>query len=199
MLCGAAPTVLGIYDYYSTLCAPAQAGAVDVTTMQPYGYRRWVDDCRLVVAGSATVKMSAFDQLFKLVNALSQDLRALDRQEWVQVLVRTAVLRYVLPGGVEGQKTTSVAEALRTLLQTDLVPRVDPRALHDLFAARAAMYNQDVDNALRHSEESLRAIFHVYARGDGGVSSEVRVPPPYTFHRAHKGMMVSRHNLFPTC
>ena len=173
VLRASAAAVLGIYDYYAILSAPAQAGAVDVTTMQSYGFKRWVDDCQLVVAGSATVKMSAFDQLFKLVNALSDDLRAIDRQEWLQVLVRTAVLRYVQPGGVEARQTTSVAAALRTLLEVDLLPRVDPRALHDLFAARGSMYNQDVDNALRQTEGSLRAIFYVYARGDGGVSSEV--------------------------
>lgn len=173
VLRGAAQEVLGIYDYYSTLCAPAQAGEVDAWHMQSYGFKKWIEECKLVVPGSPKVKMSTFEQLFKQVNALSDDLRSLDRQEWLQVLVRTAALRYVQPGGVEGCQTSSVAQALRRLLRQDLVPNVDPRALHDSLAFRVRFYNQDVDSALRHSESSLRALFQVYSRGDGSVSSEV--------------------------
>lgn len=150
----------------------ASAGDSDIVVMAQYGYKRLIEECGLVVAGTKC-NTSAFDQLFKRVNARSENARALDRQEWLQALVRMACMRYVLPGGVESGKTDSVATALKQLLEADLSPNVDPRALHAMETFRHMMYNQDVDEMFRQSEGGLRAVFDVYALGDGQIGDEL--------------------------
>ena len=61
----------------------------------PHSYKRWIDDCHLIVG---KCNNSEFDSLFKKVNAQSMYARAVDRQEWLQVLLRTAVMRYAHAG-----------------------------------------------------------------------------------------------------
>ena len=92
----------------------------------------------------STCNTASFDQLFKLVNAQSATSRAIDRQEWLQTLVRIAANRCVLPGGLPDHKIPRVTDALKELLSTDIRPHVDPRALEDTNAFRRDMYTQDV-------------------------------------------------------
>ena len=62
---------------------------------------------------------SAFDQLFILINAASEFAGAFNRQEWLQCLVRFAMMRYVLPRVIK-----SAAAALKELITVDLKPKV---------------------------------------------------------------------------
>jgi hypothetical protein len=91
------------------------------------------------------------------------------------VLVRVATARYVLPGGFAppDERCTSVADALRTLLLSDVAPNVDIRAKHNVAAVRERMYSQDVDEVLRTWEAPLRSLFDTYALGDGAVGDKL--------------------------
>ena len=87
---------------------------------------------------------------------------ALNRHEWLEIVVRTAIARYVLPRVVR-----DVSEAVRRLIADDVKPRVDSAALQDSNAFRLhCCYTAEVDGALRRHEESLRNMFERYAGGD---------------------------------
>ena len=157
--------VYSSFDYYATIGSPE-----DVLHVEKAGYRRLIEDCGLIIPGSKHCSTSAFDQLFVKLNAQSDVARALNRQEWLQMLVRIAVLRYVTPGVVQG-----VPAALSELLSMDLMPKTDRRTWQDTFTFRDRyLYIQDVDTVLRHFETSLRSLFVVYAKGDGMLGDEMR-------------------------
>ena len=82
-------------------------------------------------------------------------------------IVRLALMRYITPG-IED----SVGAAVRRVCSDHidaLVPKV-ARQDADPFR-RWACYNEPVDLVLRHHEESLRALFDVYAAGAGQVGT----------------------------
>ena len=84
---------------------------------------------------------------------------ALNRHEWLEILVRTAIARYVLPRTVR-----DVSEAVRRLLDDDVAKHVDSAALQDSNAFRShCCYTAEVDGVLRRHEESLRNMFERYA------------------------------------
>lgn len=86
------------------------------------------------------------------------------RHEWLQALVRIAVIRYVLPGTRTVKRYAGVSEAIRHLLFDDLVPNL-PTAVgqrsNDFRAAH--LYTFDVQTLFERHEASLRAIFTCFA------------------------------------
>ena len=96
--------------------------------------------------------------------------RALNRQEWLQALVRCAVAVYG-PHNAR-QRTVDVAAALVTLLDTNVRPALPPEAYQDSNRFRGAVcYTKPVSDVLEASKESVRNIFERYAevsqeRGD---------------------------------
>jgi len=180
------PLVIGIYDYYCTL---GPAGDDNVFEIAQYGYKKLLEDTCLVVPGSKFSSSTAFDQLFKLVNAQTENVRALNRQKWLQILIRIAGSRYVLSeppqkGGGKGEAkgdvagaggfagTLTIPEAFERLLRQDMA-KVPAWSRHDAYQFRETQcYIQDVDAVLREWEPSLRAIFKVYSEGDGVIGDE---------------------------
>ena len=82
----------------------------DVFSIFLNGYLQCVDDCQLAVKGSTRCQKKDLDQLFIHVNAKTNDVddtnaynaaRALNRQEFLQVLVRVAVMKYILSGKMD--------------------------------------------------------------------------------------------------
>ena len=150
--------VYGSYDFYATF-----GKSNDVVRIQVAAYRRLIADAGL--EGPQTgLKSSDFQQLWKLLNSDTDDPSALNREQWLQCLVRFACLTYAKEDGA----TVQPAEALRRLFDNNLHPKVDRRALADISAFRDQfIYVQDVDELFRGVESSLRNLFTVYARGSG--------------------------------
>ena len=81
--------------------------------------------------------------------------KKLNRREWLQCLVQTAVMRYVLAG-----RADDVSTAVHSLLQDDLLPHLDPALSTAPNDTREAIcYNEPVDTVLRRHEAALRLIF----------------------------------------
>ena len=98
-----------------------------------------------------------FDQLFLAVNAGTDNIRALDRVGWLQVLLKIAQMKYMADGTID-----EYGEALRTLLDVDILQHADSHALHDATTLRERYcYTQEVDAVLRTHYDSLRSIFKV--------------------------------------
>ena len=88
---------------------------------------------------------------------------ALSRHEFVCLLVRAAIARYVLSGDVR-----DVSEAVRRLLRDVIAPKLAPMAAEDADAfRRKCCYVEPTDAVLRKHEEALRAMFERYAGEEG--------------------------------
>ena len=110
--------------------------------MQQYGYKRFLEECSLVISGSKTCNTATLISSSSLTRSQQPHEQSIGR--WLQTLVRIAANRYVLPGGLPDHKIPRVTDALKELLSTDIRPHVDPRALEDTNAFRRDMYTQDV-------------------------------------------------------
>jgi len=90
--------------------------------------------------------------------------RALNREEWVSMLLQVALACYVVPGKV------SVVEGVRRLFTEDICPKVNSSALHEANSLREEhCYKEVTDLVLRKYEKSLRAIFEAFAFGTGAI------------------------------
>lgn len=161
--------VYRIFDFFAAL-----GSTEDVFHIHSNAFTLMIEECRLAVAGSATCEAKHLDQLFVLVNQASREeqqgadrhnrARALNRQEFLQVLVRVAVARYVLT-----HKTADVSDALQRLFNEDLDPRLERACHQDSNAFREAYcYTEAVDTVLRRHERSLRNLYNRYASAVGG-------------------------------
>ena len=83
------------------------------------------------------------------------------RHEWLELLVRAAVARYVRCG-----QEADVSGAVRRLLSELVAPRLAPVAggARDDFRG-ACCYREDVDRVLRRHEVGLRVMFERYSEG----------------------------------
>ena len=154
---------------------------------------------------SAACQKKHLDQLFIAVNASGKGSgkveqhnhwRKLNRQEFLQVLVRIATARYVVTGRVH-----DVSDAVRILVEEDVLAHVGPEMRHDLntfreryccmwprtcdplicssadpvFASCSADL-QEVDQVLRRHEASLRALYTEFSRGDELAATNKEAP-----------------------
>ena len=82
--------------------------------------------------------------------------KALNRREWVQVIVQMAVMKYILSGEVD-----DVSTAVQAFLVSDLAPNADPCECTPPNETREYYcYNEEVDTVLRRHEEALRHLFN---------------------------------------
>lgn len=80
---------------------------------------------------------------------------ALNRQEFVQALVKCACMKYVKSGEV-----VDVSDALHRMFSRDIDPRMDPKVFCEPNEFRTAhTYTEPVDTVLRSFETSLRLLF----------------------------------------
>ena len=81
------------------------------------------------------------------------------RYEWLGVLVRIAISRYMDTG-----KMSDVSESLERLFECDIIPRIPPEAGHDAYEFRHDVcYQHDVHEVLRAHLHNLRTLFEVYS------------------------------------
>ncbi len=160
------------YDYFATL-----GSHDDVTVMHFNSFRLFVSSCDISLRGSTDCEERHLDQLFIAVNASTRigqaksqqgatpaknvydDTISLNRNEWVQLLVRISVARYIKTG-----EETDVSDALYRLFDEKIYANVEKAALHDADAFRARFcYTEPVSLALKRHVESLKSLFVVYA------------------------------------
>jgi len=139
-------------------------------------YQRFYEDCSLAVAGSIGCQPRNLDQMFVAINASGKgtdlhakeknnDQHSLNRQEFLQLLVRVANARYIMTGQVQ-----DVSDAVRMVVEQDVRDNVVPECLHDLNTFREHYcYQEEVDHVLRRHETSLRALYKEFARDLDGM------------------------------
>jgi len=99
------------------------------------------------------------------------DVRTLSRHEWLQCLVRIAVMRYMLEGQT---RIPDASRAVRALLELDILPNLGGAALHDANEFRTkACYTEKTTYVLLQHETSLRVLFAVVANPPGGGGIDV--------------------------
>jgi hypothetical protein len=92
--------------------------------------------------------------------------RTLSRQEFLQVLVRIAVVRYMKQGAKGNLGVMRVADAVRMLLAEQIQAHLEPAALQVSNAFRVGcVYTPEVDAVLREHHETVHALYAVYACG----------------------------------
>ena len=159
----------GLFDHYAAQPASTSAGSVDITRIGYAPYKRFITEAQVPVRGSVHCNASAMDEVFIVVNAKEgvagedSEIRALCRSEFVQLVMRLAIIRYVLPGEI-----TDASAAMERFFEQVLRPAAEslPTALHDANAFRnTRCYTFDTDDVLRDSLSNLKIIFEIYSSG----------------------------------
>jgi hypothetical protein len=148
-----------IFDYYA-----AMGASDDVTHIGPNAFSQFANDCQLIDKHSEWCKATAFDQLFIAVDASSAGgktserfnrKKALNRQEFVQCLVKIACMRYVMNGTI-----VDVSEAVYRMFSSDIEPRLDKKVFAEPNDYRTRFcYVETTDQVLRRYEPTLRLIW----------------------------------------
>ena len=94
----------------------------------------------------------------------NDDKRALSRHEWLNVLVRIAIMRYVK----QRKQEQDASRALARLIDDDLLPRLDPWVTtdHQLVRQRVC-YTEEVDDVLALHAMNLELLFKTFADTEG--------------------------------
>ena len=160
-------TVNALFDYYATT-----GSSNDVTHMGPNAFSQFVADFRLSDKNSSFCKPTHFDQLFVAADSSGANgktkeaynrKKALNRQEFVQCLVKIGCMRYVQEGTI-----ADVSTAVEQLLSADVEPRLDPKVFAPSNDFRTShCYVESTDDVLRKYEDSLRLIFERACKLDG--------------------------------
>jgi hypothetical protein len=88
------------------------------------------------------------------------DKKSLDRREYLQSLVRLAVMKFVKPGIVP-----DVSEALRRLVTENLIGHASSESLSDANAFREdSCYYEEIDNIIQGEGTRLHALYNRYAK-----------------------------------
>ena len=160
-----------MFDLYSGL-------GDDLTSLEFNQYLKLVKDYHLADPKSKAAKPSDLDRCFIAVGAASKKWNAqgkdkhlmrnksdhhilherdkcLSLAEFVHILVRIAVRRYVMEG-----KEKDVSDAMRTMMKADVLPDASAAVLADNNDFRRKhCYIEPVDQVLKKYEASLRNIF----------------------------------------
>ena len=161
--------IYNVFDYYSCIDTAATNSTgidreQDIYDMALSGLLTMVRDCRLA---SAECPARVFELIFSQVDAKDEATLTLDkfnrknhldRQEFIQVLVRIALERYV-----KTKEILDVSDALETLCRT-IDERLPEPARQDsnLFRERYC-YLRQVDMVLRKHLKTLKSLFTRYA------------------------------------
>ena len=176
---GCHPEVLEVRDvlwehhdqlYMTFFYYASQENKPNVFMINYLSYQRFYEDCSLAVAGSIGCQPRNLDQMFVAINASGKgtehakekhnDQHSLNRQEFLQLLVRVAYARYIMTGQVH-----DVSDAVRMVVEQDVLSNVAPECLHDLNTFREHYcYLEEVDHVLRRHETSLRALYKEFSK-----------------------------------
>lgn len=150
-----------IFDYYAAIGANT-----DVTTVSSNSFAEFATECRLVDKRSKACKIADFDRLYISVDATGGKAtderfnrkKALNRQEFVQCVVKTACMRYIESGELD-----DVSDAVHRLFRADLEPRlnplifVEPNVFRTEYAPRQPQPSPSPFKAMRSAFAGLRA------------------------------------------
>ena len=173
--------VYGAFDYYACLMTNklSSTGEVDIFAIGYNAFTEFARDCGLI---GAACPLRTLDLIWTSCNVMSHEalkrLRLVDRwnhsktmsrHEFQQAIVRLANALYVATG-VESTVASAVVRLCLTLRTT-----LPPEALQDSNEfRRQCCYNEHTDRELVPWEESLRALFRVYARSNADVGDELQ-------------------------
>lgn len=142
----------------------------------------------MIDESKSAVSSSFFDSLFVQVNASASTsrgegstlhtynhLRLLNRQEYLQVLLHTAVARYINAPPADRGRAASPGAALRALLGAQFAEALPRLARYDADAFRDLhLYTEATDRVLTRHRGLLLALFNLYAVGDGAIGDALR-------------------------
>jgi len=168
--------VYGAFEYYALLYSETETapGEADVYNVSFNGFMRFVAECRLT---SRRVSQSEFSTLFAIVNAVDKATAdddkfnhkaMLNRQEWLQCLVRCAIAVYVKRGAIG-----DVSDAVTRLLGDQMMGTLPAAALQNSNAFRKRFcYVERTTAVLEAHLGSIHALYDAYAdvsqtMGDG--------------------------------
>jgi len=164
--------LLSVYYYYASATAD-----LDVYTIGPNEYNMMLVELDLPVPGSADCAKQHLESIFIAVDSGQKTKEAfnakhaLSRQEFLQVMIRIAVHRYVKPRKRGAAPLlTDVSEAVRELLSVHIEPRVDPAALQVSNDFREKLvYIEETNEVLSDKVETLQALYEVYSGKSHGM------------------------------
>jgi len=164
--------ICNTFAYYAALGRNSESH--DGYSMSMAAFFEHMRACNIVEEDSAYCKVSDLESIFiavniedtgsnvaheqKMLNMVNDD-KALVRFEYMQVLVRLAVAKYV-----RTKRTGDVSEALHTLMKRDMKPNLPPEAHHKADDFRKLrLYREDVDTVYRRFQDKLYAVFMHYS------------------------------------
>lgn len=173
--------IYGAFDYYSALMDNGKDthGEIDMFQVSYNAFTEFARDCNFI--GKA-LSWSILDLIWTSCNSMPHNalehLRTLDkwnhprkmcRHEFMQALVRIATTLYITT------KIETSASVAVTRLCENLETLLPPEALQNSNRFRLERcYNEHTERSLVRNQESLRAIFSVYARQNTDLSDELQ-------------------------
>jgi len=166
--------IYGSFDYYASLYSEGQTaeGEPDIYNMSFNAFLRFMDQCQLV---SKDVSKGEFQTVWVAVNAVDKatadedefnSKSALNRQEWLQVLVRCAILLH---------SKRDVSESVNELLTHNLLRLLPPAALQNSNAFRKRFcYLEAPTTVLESHRQSLFALYDAYAQVSHGMQDRLK-------------------------
>ena len=160
--------IYNAFDYYSSLFSEIElaAGEPDVFNISFNAFMSFCRDCKLI---TKRCPVGDLEVIWAVVNASDDGTKEIDRhnskltlnrQEWLQALVRAAVAVHI-PKGECGDVSDAV-EQLFT--QNVCAPNLPPTALQDSNEFRKKVcYTKAVSTALEVYEGSLKSMYGKYA------------------------------------
>ena len=166
--------IYGSFDYYASLYSEGQTaeGEPDIYNMSFNAFLRFMDQCQLV---SKDVSKGEFQTVWFAVNAVDKatadedefnSKSSLNRQEWLQVLVRCAILLH---------SKRDVSESVNELLTHNLLRLLPPAALQNSNAFRKRFcYLEAPTLVLESHQQSLFALYDAYAQVSHGMQDRLK-------------------------
>eukprot|EP00943_MAST-04B_sp_MAST-4B-sp1_P009198 g9198.t1 len=157
--------IMDAYEFYSV----AGSSLSSCYTITLNSYSDFVADCKIPDNKSKTCKRKDLDTIFIVANVeedksskvnKTNDDRALMRFEFLEVVIRIAVQKYLRSGD-----TDDVSDAVRMLCEQNIKPNLDDEAIHDSNQFRKhRLYFEDVDKCMKKHMSRLKMIFKVFAK-----------------------------------
>ena len=186
-------------ELFSYFDAYGMSGGGDYTHIQLNSFRDFLADCNLIEPGTeAPTCASRWDEQFVAINATASTgdqynhKKGLNRQEFLSLLVRASVMRFMMPGPTAAAPTAGrvspvagksdlvghAAKAMEMLLHEQLFPRLRAELPEwQLTPAnefrRKFCYVESTSNIFASYQSSLRALYDHYAHGDGRLGDEL--------------------------